>query len=314
MLPRSAVILMLKYTHIYQRKMRQISHSQNFIQNQKILETLIKKSSITHNDLVIEIGAGNGEITKILSKFSKEVIAIEKDKRLFQHLSSQTKHLLNVTIQNQDIFRFNFPINKAYKVFSNIPFNYTADILRLLSSLSNLADDIYLFIQQKAALNYLGSPKTKESLKSLFIKLHFKPSIVYQFKRSHFSPIPKVDIVLLRLEKHPKPLLDQTNITQFKDFVVYAFSQTKPNLKEGLKCIFTSNQFNQIIKDLKIKSKYKPRDLFLEQWFYLYDFFVSNVKNKKKYIVANFYQKLILQQKNLKKIHRTRIDKNWKIN
>lgn len=60
--------------------MRNIKFSQNFVKNQGLIESLIKASSISRDDLVFDIGAGTGEITDILRKFCKEVIAIEKDK------------------------------------------------------------------------------------------------------------------------------------------------------------------------------------------------------------------------------------------
>lgn len=291
--------------------MRKIRHSQNFIRNPEVIDFLVRKSKITKKDLVVELGAGDGEITKILSKYSKEVIAIEKDKKLYKKLFLDLKNKSNVKILNTDIFDFHFPEKGSYKVFSNIPFNFTADIVRLLTTQQNLSDDIYLFTQKQAALNYCGRPKTKESLKSLFLKLRFKPSIVYQFKRGDFRPAPKVDIVLLRLQKLSQPLLSAAKTTNFKDFVVYAFSQTKPNIKQGLSSIFTAKQFDQISKDFEVKFKNKPRDLSLKQWLDLYNFFDTNIDQNKKNFVNNSYQKLLGQQKGLKKIHRTRVDKNW---
>ena len=292
--------------------MRKIGHSQNFIRNPKVIDFLVRKSKITNNDLVIEIGAGNGKITKILSKYSREVIAIEKDKKLYKKLFNDLNNKSNVKILNTDIFKFKFPTDRNYKVFSNIPFNYTADIVRLLTQQQNLSQDIYLFMQKQAALNYCGRPKIKEGLKSLFIKLHFKLSIVHQFKRDDFRPVPKVDIVLLRFKKLPQLLLSEIKTTNFKDFIVHAFSQTKPNIEEGLSSIFTAKQFDQITKDLKIKPKNKPRDLSLEQWLDLYNFFDIKVDESRKNFVNNSYQELLGQQKGLKKIHRTRVSKTWR--
>lgn len=288
--------------------MRKIGHSQNFIRNQKALESLIRDSSISKNDLVIEIGAGDGEITKIISKYSKEVIAIEKDKKLFNDL----KHKSNVKILNTDIFEFHFPTKKSYKVFSNIPFNYTADVISLLTEQQNLSDDIYLFVQKQAALNYLGQPQTKESLKSLFAKTRFELTIVHEFKRTDFQPIPKVDIVLLRLKKLSQSKVSKEKIAAWKDFVVYGFSQTKPSLKKGLGRIFTIKQFIRITKDLEINAKSKPSDLTLEQWLGLYNFFDTNVGHNRKNLVNNSYNRLLKQQEGLKKIHRTRVDRDWR--
>lgn len=292
--------------------MRKIGHSQNFIQDPKIVDTLIKSSGIDSNDLVIEIGAGHGEITKVLSKYCKGVIAVEKDQKLYRKLLDDFKVKSNVKILNTDILDFKFPGQQSYKVFSNIPFNLTSDIVRLLTEQQNLADDIFLFTQKQAAQNYLGRPQVKESLKSLFVKNYFKPSIAHRFRQSDFRPVPKVEIVLLRLEKRAKPILEEKNIKEWKDFVVFSFSQTKPNLGEGLKSIFTIKQFSQLAKDLKINFKNKPKDLSFEQWLGLYIFFSQHADQTRKNLVNDSYLKLLEQQHRLQKIHRTRVDQNWK--
>ncbi len=141
--------------------MRQIKHSQNFVKNQDLLESLIKNSSICDDDLVFDLGAGHGEITEVLRKYSKEVVAIEKDKKMYNELQNRFELASNVKTVNQDILNYNFPTDRNYKIFSNIPFNYTADIIRKLSEQKHLADDIYLFAQKQATLNYLGLPKVK---------------------------------------------------------------------------------------------------------------------------------------------------------
>ena len=292
--------------------MRKIGHSQNFIQDHKIVDILIKNSGIDSNDLVIEIGAGHGEITKVLNKYCKEVIAVEKDQKLYRKLLDDFEAKSNVKILNTDILDFKFPDRQSYKVFSNIPFNLTADIVRLLTEQQNLADDIFLFTQKQAAQNYLGRPQVKESLKSLFVKNLFKPSIVHRFNHSDFRPVPKIDIVLLRLEKREKPVFEEKNVKEWKDFVVYSFSRTKPNLGEGLKSIFTIKQFSQLSKDLKINFKCKPKDLSFKQWLGLYNFFSQHADQTRKNLVNDSYLNLLEQQHGLQKIHRTRVDKKWK--
>src|SRR3989338_1161928 len=105
--------------------MRQISHSQNFSQDHRLIEKLVRRSNIGPDDLVVEIGAGHGEITRVLSHYCQAVIAIEKDQKLSNQLRNNLSLKSNVTIFNVDILGFKFP-NGPYKVFSNIPFNYTA--------------------------------------------------------------------------------------------------------------------------------------------------------------------------------------------
>lgn len=294
--------------------MRQVKHSQNFVKNQDLLESLIKSSSICDDDLVFDLGAGDGKITEALRKHCKEVVAIEKDKKLYNELQNRFKLASNVKVVNKDILKYKFPADKNYKIFSNIPFNYTADIIRKLSEQKHLADDIYLFAQKQATLNYLGSPKVKESLKSLFIKSKFKPSLVHRFRRNDFKPSPRVEVVLLRLEKLANPLVSNDDDIEWKNFVVYGFSQFKPTLKESFKHVFTDKQFRRLSKDLNFDIKSQPTHLSAKQWLGLYNFFRDNIKVDKKSLIRDSYQSLMRQQDGLNKIYRTRTDKEWRKN
>jgi 23S rRNA (adenine-N6)-dimethyltransferase len=290
--------------------MRDIKYSQNFVKDQGLIESLIKASSISKYDLVFDIGAGTGEITDILSKSCKEVIAIEKDKKLYNDLRKRFELTSNVQVVNQDILNYNFPTDKNYKIFSNIPFNYTADIIRKLSDQKRLSEDIYLFTQKQVALNYLGEPV--ESIKSLFIKIHFLPSIIHHFRRNDFKPSPRIEVVLLRFRRLDRFLINEKDLLEWKNFVVYGFSQFKSTLKEGFAKIFTDTQFRRLAKDLKFNLHAKPTQLSIVQWVSLYNFFRDNVEAQKKNLIRDSYAQLLKQQNSLQKIHRTRTDKDWR--
>lgn len=290
--------------------MRDIKFSQNFVKNKELVESLIKGSSISTDDVVFDIGAGTGEITDTLRKYSKEVIAIEKDKKLYNNLCKRFELASNVQLVNQDILNYNFPADKNYKIFSNIPFNYTADIIRKLSDQKRLSEDIYLFAQKQVALKYLGEPA--ESIKSLFIKTHFAPFITHHFKRNDFKPSPRVEVVLFRLRRLDKFLIDEKDLFEWKNFVVYGFSQFKSTLKESFGKVFTDTQFRRLAKDLKFNLQAKPTQLSIVQWMSLYNFFRDNIEAQKKNLIRDSYVQLLKQQNSLQKIHRTRTDKDWR--
>ena len=291
--------------------MRDIKFSQNFVKNKELVESLIKGSSISTNDVVFDIGAGTGEITDTLRKYSKEVIAIEKDKKLYNDLRKRFELASNIQVVNQDILNYNFPTDKNYKIFSNIPFNYTADIIRKLSNQKRLSEDIYLFVQKQVALKYLGEPA--ESIKSLFIKTHFVPSIVHHFKRNDFKPSPQVEVVLFRFKRLDKFLIDKEDLLDWKNFVVYGFSQFKSTLRDSFAKIFTDTQFRRLAKDLKFNLQAKPTQLSIVQWMSLYNFFRDNIEAQKKNLIRDYYVQLLIQQDSLSKIYRTRSDKDWRM-
>ncbi len=285
----------------------QISHSQNFTQNSQLLDELVKKSHITSTDLVVDIGAGHGEITRVLANHCRAVVAIEKDQKLYNQLRQDFAGQQNVTILNLDVLDYRFPTT-PYKVFSNIPFNLTSDIVRLLSSQPNLATDIFLFAQKEAANQFCGLPK--ESLKSLLLKPVYFPSVTYRFRRTDFRPVPRVDVVLLRFEKRATPLVD--NIKEWRDFVVYVISQTQPNIISTLKRIVTVAQLSTITSRFGISKHDKPTNLTFDQWLGLYNFFSQSSDIDNRRFVNGSYTKLLRQQQSLSKIHRTRTDSSWR--
>ena len=294
-----------------QNSRKSVIYSQNFTVNPLLVANLIEQSSLTKEDVVYEVGSGTGIITSELAKRCKKVVAIEIDKNLARKLQTKFINVPNIEVREGDFLLYPLTEQK-YKVFSNIPFNITAAIVKKLTEAKNLPIDIFLFVQHDAAKKFLGSPNAKETQLSLLLKPIFELSITHQFKRNDFRPIPNVDIVLLRIKKREKPMVEQQHEKLYRDFIVYSFNAWKPNLKEGLKKIFTDLQFLRLAKELDFSSSAKPTDLNFSQWLGLFNFFTEGVDIGKKLLIRGSEDKLRNQQTKLDKIHRTRAAKNWR--
>jgi 23S rRNA (adenine-N6)-dimethyltransferase len=288
-----------------------IRYSQNFLKEKGLIEQLVGNSSLTNDDTVFEIGSGKGIITGVLSSCCRSVTAIETDPSLVGELKRKFQTASNVQVQQADFLTYSLPLT-SYKVFSNIPFNITADIIRKLLSAPNPPDDSYLIVQQEAASKFAGAPFGKETLFSVLIKPWYELAITYNFKRSDFMPEPNVNIVLLQIKKRPNPLIITNESQQYKDFVVFAFNRSNPNLKKGLQHIFTSTQLTQIARNLRFEPSITPTKLTFDQWLGLFQAFVALVDSRKKQIVSGSEAKMRKEQSELDKVHRTRASKNWK--
>ncbi|MFH1946557.1 MAG: 23S ribosomal RNA methyltransferase Erm [Candidatus Magasanikbacteria bacterium] len=284
---------------------RKLSHSQNFLKSQKLVESLVRKSGINFSDIVYEIGPGKGIITQELSKKCKQVVAIETDKNLHADLLKKFGKNTKVKIILHDFLTFNLP-KEEYKIFSNIPFNLTADIISKITKTDTLPIDTFLIIQREAALKFSGQPYYKESQYSLLLKPIFELKIIAKLRKSDFQPQPKVDTVLLQIKKRKKPLVEKNQIQLYKDFIVYAFNQWKPTLKKSLRNIFSGIQYNKLSYNLNFHKNSKPTDLKFEQWMGMFEYFIKGVSEEKKRIAFGSEQKLKQQQSKLQKIHRTR--------
>lgn len=290
---------------------KSVIYSQNFTVNSSLVENLIEQSSISKEDVVYEIGSGTGVITAELARKCKKVIAVEIDNELVKKLRIKFSDVSNIEIREEN-FLSNPLTESIYKVFSNIPFNITAAIIKRLTEAKNPPLDTFLFVQHDAAKKFVGSPIAKETQSSLLLKPSFELSIVHRFKRTDFKPVPNVDIVLLRIKKRVQSIVEPKNIQLYRDFIVYSFNVWKPTLRDGLKKIFTDNQFLRLANDLGVPTSAKPTDLNFSQWLGLFDFFAKGTDTSKKLLIRGSENRLKSQQVKLDKIHRTRVVGNWK--
>lgn len=283
-----------------------LSHSQNFLNSNTLVKELIKKSSLNSEDVIYEIGPGKGIITKQLAKVCSKVIAIEYDRNLYEELRHDFEEEENIEILYGDFLKEKLPKSIKYKIFSNIPFNITAEILSKITSIDNPPIDSYLIMQDEAAKKYSGAPYYKESLRSLMIKPFFELSIMYKFKNTDFTPVPNVNIVLLRIKERDKYLIDKKNMKRYSDFLSYAFSQHGKSLQERLKRILTKEQFKRLAQELRFNPTLGPLELNFEQWLGLYKYYIVGVSPEKKQLIEGAEKRLISQQKKITKIHRNR--------
>ena len=193
------------------------SVSQNFLTSAKTIQKLLRLTSICNDDHLIEIGAGKGHITKELVKTCRSVCTYEIDGKLFEHLHNRFDGTDNISLNKCDFLKATLPKSGSYKVFSNIPFSITSEIIRKLTSCNNPPQEAWLVMEKGAAKRFMGSPC--DTLASILIKPFFETSIVYHFSRQDFHPAPSVDVVLLHLTRKTEPDISVGEQKSFTDFV-----------------------------------------------------------------------------------------------
>ena len=260
----------------------QVVLAQNFLRSSKLVRLLLATSSIRSNDVVYEIGPGRGIITTELARIAHKVIAIEKDPILVGDLRQQFQQADNVYIIAGDFLWYHIP-HKEYKIFANIPYNITAEIVRKILYTSPVPDEAYLVMQKEAAQKFSGTPK--ETQFSILAKPMFELQIIRELRRTDFEPVPHVDSVLLRIKKRSCPLLQKEDVSLYRSFIYYGFGRWKHNLKLIFKPIFTYPQWKHVSRDLSFPLDATPSHLTFEQWLRLFECFKQRVPgNKQAYI------------------------------
>lgn len=280
-----------------------VLYSQNFLKSSSLVDFLLDKSDIGLNDVVYEIGPGKGIITERLALRCSRAVAIEKDAQLVEMLRCKFAELCNIRIHHGDFLEYPLP-RGHYKVFANIPFNITSAIVTHLTTATVPPDDAYLILQKEAAQKFLGIPR--ESLFSVLLKPSFELGILHNFRKSDFTPAPRVDVVMLRLRKRGPPLIARNDMTVFRDFVVYCFTARQPSLRATLKGIFTSRQLKLLSNRVELNVDVIPTTLRFEQWLCLFEYFKQVATPQALQRIYGSETRLQKQQARLEKIHRTR--------
>lgn len=288
-----------------EKNMQNLKNFQNFLVDKNLVRNLIQKSQLNKNDIVVEIGPGKGIITNLLAEQVGNVIAIEYDENLYKALVSQNQ-FDNIEYVYDDFLKYHLPRNQKYKVFSNIPFQITADIIKKITDDNNPAEDIFLIVQKEAAKKYCGMPFQKyEGLRAAVVKAQYQVEIIHTFNRRDFSPAPNVDTVLLHF-KRKSNTLNQSDYKNYKDLVAYIYYQGKGDrVQDRLGVLFSNAQIRRLCKDNRINPVDSYTKINSEQWMKIFTYSQIGLTEEKKRLVNNAYRRLEKVNKGLKKQNRT---------
>ena len=139
------------------------SLGQNFLIDKNIIDKIIKIENINKNKMIVEIGAGYGNLTAAISTLKpKKIFAIEKDKKLFSFLDNKFENHKNIKIINEDIL--NIDLNKFTdynKIVGNLPYYITTPIIFKVLEYP-FWDKIVFMVQKEVAARLTGKVCTKE--------------------------------------------------------------------------------------------------------------------------------------------------------
>ena len=277
-----------------------IKYSQNLYTNKEKLKETIKLSEINFSDIVLDIGASTGIIAEELSRYAKQVIAYELDQKYFKKLEEKFNNSSNIILKNENFLNIELP-RKEFKIFSNIPFFITTDIINKITDVNSKLEEAFLFVQKESAERFAGEPKNTQI--ATILSFMYEIKIREKFQKKDFKPMPNVDIVLLNIRRKD---FNKKDFQLYRDFITYIFNQMNYSVLDTFKKLFTYKQLKYINQYLNKNRYSKPTDIPLDYYLNIFQEFKLNGKN---YInkVNGYYSKHLKQHSNREKVHRTRI-------
>lgn len=170
---------------------------QFFLTDEEIVKRIVNFANLTKSDVVLEIGAGIGNLTAEIAKRAGRVIAFEIDKRFKPFLVKLPK---NVEVRYENAWNYvqlhgKFKKKKEYnKVVANPPYSFLEPFLHNLTFLEY--DKVILVV----LLRFL-----KKSPKWAIFDSFFTAKVLLEVPKEKFYPIPKSNSVVIDLIKLPDP-------------------------------------------------------------------------------------------------------------
>ncbi|HEX9664537.1 MAG TPA: 16S rRNA (adenine(1518)-N(6)/adenine(1519)-N(6))-dimethyltransferase RsmA [Patescibacteria group bacterium] len=247
---------------------------QNFLIDQNVLNKIIQAADLKKSDLVLEIGAGLGILTKELGERAKSVLTVEIDSRLIKALSETIGDYKNIIIIKEDVLSKEFyQIFKkwlakhsagSYKIVANLPYNITSAVLRYFLEADLKPTEMILMVQKEVAERITAKPG-QMSLLAVSVQFYGQPEIIDYVSKNSFWPSPKVDSAIIKLKTDQRY---QVNPKIFFRIVKIGFSakrkQLQNNLSAGLK--MDSQEIKEILKKIGLDEKIRAQDLAMEDW------------------------------------------------
>lgn len=217
---------------------------QNFLTDDKVIDTILDVSDISKDDVVVEIGSGLGFVTEHLVKLAKKVYAVELDEdmvRELEKIGADNLEIIHKDILKTDLSEF----GNNLKVVANIPYYITSPILaHLLGEVDDLDNknrnsisQIVLMVQYEVARRLVAnenSPSKEFGLLSVLAQFWADVNFVCKVGAKSFFPSPKVDSAIVKLSVRKEPLLNLLNYGFFRKTVKACFATRRKNIKNSL--------------------------------------------------------------------------------
>jgi 16S rRNA (adenine1518-N6/adenine1519-N6)-dimethyltransferase len=202
-------------------------YGQHFLVDRNILGVIGRLAELRPDDVVLEIGPGQGVLTRYLAERVGRVRAIEIDRALEPALKELPA---NVDVVFGDALRIELP-QDATKLVANLPYNVAAPLV--VESLDGLPN-IHLWcvmVQREVAERFFAHPGTKEyGAVSVLVQLAAERSGFHAVSRTVFRPQPNVDSALVAFRRTEPP----ENYGRVKELVTAAFAHRRKTLPNSV--------------------------------------------------------------------------------
>ncbi len=253
------------------------SLGQNFLIDDTVLNDIVNGADVNNEDFIIEIGPGVGTLTAQLLMKAKKVTAIELDNDLIPILNEELGNNENFNLIHKDALKVNFNEligdEKSVKLVANLPYYVTTPIIvKLLKDGYNFKS-LTIMIQKEVAERINAEPNCKEyGALSVLVQYYCNTSIVRRVPPTCFIPRPKVESIVIRLDRLNEPRVNAKDTKLMFELVRAGFNMRRKTLWNAAKTLgLDKEKLEKAFENSGIDPKRRAETLSLEEFAILSD-------------------------------------------
>jgi 16S rRNA (adenine1518-N6/adenine1519-N6)-dimethyltransferase len=247
------------------------SLSQNLIKDKKILAKMVQSADVTKDDIVVEIGAGHGDLTRAICVAAGPVYSIELDSSFRNYLEPLEEEHKNLTIIFDDVLEVpfsRFGSEKKAKIIGNIPYKITGPILFKIIEERDFVESAYLTTQKEIGQRIVSvSHKRSYSALSVICRLVADVKILFLLKPGVFVPPPKIDSIYFSMVfKDDTQYIDSALI----GFIKHCFENKRKYLKHALSKYYAEERIATLYTSMGFSPSIRAEEIEPEGFVEMY--------------------------------------------
>ncbi len=244
------------------------SFGQHFLHEKRYIERIVSAISPRAEDVVVEIGPGEGALTLPLLAVAGKLTAIELDTDLIPDLTARAASVGELTIIHSDVLKVDFTALahrcgvERLRVAGNLPYYISSPILFHCVEHASAIQDMHFMLQKEVVDRMAAEPGSKVYGRlSVMLQLVCRVEPLFVVPPGAFRPPPKVDSAVVRLVPLPKNELPDADPERIHAIVKAAFAQRRKTLSNALKHVMDSSAIMAADVDPKARAEtLSPQD------------------------------------------------------
>ncbi len=251
---------------------------QNFLTDQNVLHEIIRAIAPQADDLMVEIGPGQGAMTKLLLEQLKHLQVVELDRDLVVLLKKQFS-ADKLQIHSGDALQFDFAsIARAaangqdagsddsekgsgharrLRVVGNLPYNISSPLLFHLADCADVVIDQHFMLQKEVVERMVAAPGSRDYGRlSVMLQWRYRMALLFIVPPEAFDPPPKVESAIVRMLPIEQPLACKADL--LGQVVTKAFSQRRKVIRNCLAGLFNETELREAGIDPQVRPEAVP--------------------------------------------------------